>query len=237
MPAITPRNFWLWFGGTWLGVGAPFLAFGIWIAIDGARRSARLEREGRAAEGIVLVKEVREEDSGPSFRISFRFSPPGQGPITREAEVSEEAWDALEERGPIAVTYLPENPRRHRVSGEKKEFLLPLIFGILGGVLTCLGGMVLLKAIAARRAEARLAQEGIVADAKVTAVSTAKTRIHGVLQWRVRYRFEDSEGVVHEGATTISPEEVEGLEPGQTVRVRYDPARPGRTSWIGRAEA
>jgi len=237
MPAITARNFWFWFGGIWVGVGIPFLLIAAGVAIDGARRRDRLEREGRAAEGIVLAKEIRPQDSGPSYRVSFRFSPPNGGAVSGAAEVSEEAWDALEERGPIAVTFVPGSPTWHRVQGQEDDLLLPVIFGILGGILASLGGMILWKAFAARRAEARLADVGVVADATVTAVSTARMRINGVRQWRVRYRFEDGEGNAHEGATTISPEEAEGLQPGRVVRVRYDPERPGRYAWIGRTEA
>ncbi len=233
--AITPRNFWLWFGGIWLSVGVPFLAIGVGFTIHQSLTAKRLEREGQPAEGMVLVKEVRRDDSGYTFKVSFRFSLTGDGPLVGSAEVDEEAWDALEERGPIPVTYLPGNPRSHRVPGQKMEVLLPVIFGILGGILTVLGGMVVLRTVSARRREAHLAEEGVVTRATVTDVHTARIRVHGTWQWRIRYRYEDGQGNAHQGVATVTPEEAEGWQPGQTGAVRFDPARPRRSVWLGKA--
>lgn len=161
--AITPRNFWFWFGGIWVAVGVPFLAIGVGVAIGGARLSARLEREGRTVEGIVLAKEIRERDFEPVCRVDYRFVPPGGTPITASAEIDEATWDALVERGPIAITVLPGDPARHRAQGQGSAVFLPAVFAILGTILSSLGGMVLLRARAARRREVDPALPGSAA--------------------------------------------------------------------------
>jgi hypothetical protein len=232
--AITSRNFWTWFGGIWLGIGVPFLAIGIGVAIDGARLGARLAQEGRTVSGTVLAKEIREQDFEPVCRVDYRFFPPEGAPITGSAEIAEAAWDTLVERGPIAITYLPGDPRRHRVRGQGSSVLLPAIFGVLGSILTFLGGMVLVKSRAARRVAEPLGEDGSIAEATVVDLRTARLRIHGVWQWRVRYRFTDGAGRTHEGAATIAPEEADGLEAGSRGRVRYDPDRPRRSIWLRR---
>jgi hypothetical protein len=143
---MTPRRFWLMFGGIFLAVGAPFLAIGVGHAIHQSLLAKRLDREGQQAQGLVLTREIREDDSGSTCRVSYRFSTPGGEPLTGSTEVDDQAWDALVERGPIQVTYLSGDPRSHVVTGQRRQVLLPAVFSVLGGILTVLGSMVLIRA-------------------------------------------------------------------------------------------
>jgi len=51
------------------------------------------------------------------------------------------------EREPIRVTYLPDAPSSYRIEGQKDDWVLPVVFGILGSILTALGGFVFLRGL------------------------------------------------------------------------------------------
>lgn len=238
---ITPKNFWLWFGGIWLSVGSLFLVIGIWVGVHRIMVNDRLEKEGRTTKGMVLTKEVYStssksgSQSSPSYRITFRFTPREAETVRGTAEVNAEDWDVLEERGPIQVTYLPDQPQSHRVLGQSKtEIVLPLVFGVVGGILSSIGGFIVLNALGKRTREKALKRAGGTAEATVTDVGPANVRINGILQGKLRYRFQDPSGTLQTGSCTLSPEEAQDWQPGQTGKVRYDLRRPGINVWIGK---
>jgi hypothetical protein len=148
--------------------------------------------------------------------------------------VNAEDWDALEEQGPIPVTYLPDQPQSYRVVGQSKEILLPLIFSVAGGVIGSIGGFIVYNAVGTRRREKELSHSGIVTEATVTDIGPSYLRINGIPQMKLRYRFQDAQGKTREGSCTMSPEEAENWQPDQTGRVRYDARKPGVNIWQGR---
>ena len=238
---ITPKNFWLWFGGIWLSVGSLFLVIGISNGVHGIMVHDRLEKEGRTTKGMVLTKEVYTTSSksgsrsSPSYRVTFRFVPREGEAVRGTADVNIEDWDALEERGPIRVTYLPDQPQSHRVLGQSKaEVVLPLVFSAVGGVLSLIGGVIVLNALGKRKREKALRRSGGTAEATVTDVGPANVRINGIQQGTLRYRFQDPSGALQTGSCTLTPEEAQDWQPGQTGKVRYDLRRPGINVWIGK---
>jgi hypothetical protein len=240
--AITPQNFWFWFGGLWLFVGGLFLVVGIWVGVHQFRVNDRLDHEGRTAEGMVLTKEIHttssknSSSSSPTYLVIFQFAPVQLEIVRGRAEVTEDVWDHLEERGPISVTYLPDSPQSHRVPGQTKaDLVLTSVFAILGGILSSLGGLVLFKARAAQQRNERLRRGGFLAEATITGIDPANIRINGVQQWKLRYRFQDAQSTVHEGSSVMSPEEAPQWQVGRTGQVRYDPRKPGRHIWIGKS--
>lgn len=237
---MNPKNFWLWFGGIWLSVGGLFLVVGVSVGIHQMRVDDRLEKEGRTVKGMVLTKEIYTTSSksgsrsSPSYRVTFRFTPREGEAVRGAADVNAEDWDALEERGPIQVTYLPDQPQSHRVFGQSKEILLPLIFGVVGGVVGSIGGFIVFNAIGKSKREKELRRSGIVTEATVTDVGPSYVRIKGVSQLKLRYRFQDARGKTREGSCTLSPEEAGKWPPGHTGMVRYDIRKPQVSVWIGR---
>jgi hypothetical protein len=234
------KNFWLWFGGSWLSVGSLFLVLGLSVGVHQMRVNDRLEKEGRTVEGVVLTKEVSTTSrkggkrSSPSYRVTFRFLPREGESVRGAAEVDEEDWDALEERGPIQVTYLPDQPQSYRVAGQSKGVLLLLIFSIVGGVISSIGGFLVYNAVGTRRREQELSRSGMTAEATVMDIGPSYLRINGVPQLKLRYRFQDAGGKTREGSCTMTPEEAGTWRSGQTGRVRYDPKKPRVSIWIGR---
>jgi len=238
---ITPQNFWLFFGGLWLFVGGLFLVIGISVGVHKFTVNDRLEKEGRAVEGMVLTKEIYTTSSksgsrsNPSYRVTFRFAPL-QGEVVRgTGEVNADVWDSLEEQGPIQVTYLPDQPQAHRVPGQSKtDVVLPLVFGVLGGILSSIGGVIVFNAVGKRKREEELRRTGGNAEATVTDVGPANIRINGIQQWKLRYRFQDPSGALQSGSCTLTPEEAQEWQAGQTGKVRYDLRRPMTNLWVGK---
>jgi hypothetical protein len=149
------------------------------------------------------------------------------------ADVTAEDWDMLEERGPVQVTYLPDEPQSYRIHGQSDDTVLPIVFGVVGGVIGSLGGFVVFNAVGTRRRERNLARTGMTADATITDVGPSYLRINGVNQVTLHYEFQDAQGKTRKGSSTMSPEEAGEWPPGRTGRVRYDPRKPSVNVWIG----
>src|SRR5687768_2315213 len=238
---MNPKNFWFWFGGIWLVVGTIFLVVGISVGVYRSQLNDRLDKEGRTVDGIVLTKEIyttsnkRRSRSSPSYRVAFRFVPREGEMVRGTADVTTEEWDLLEERGPIQVTYLPERPQSYRVTGQSQDVLLPIIFGVVGGVVGSIGGFIVYNAVGKRKREKELSRTGVTAEATITDIGPSYLRIKGVSQIKVSYHFQDGRGQTREGSCTMSPEVAGNWSPGQKGQVRYDPRKPTANVWIGNA--
>lgn len=238
---MNPKNFWLWFGGISLLVGAPFLIIGLYIGVQTNIVNKRLDTEGRTVEGMVLTKTITSKSSGssrhrsstPTYKVTFRFVTPG-GLVNGEAEMTRDAWDALVEREPIRVTYVPDAPQHHRVEGQTSGWILPVIFTILGGIFTTMGGFIFFRAWSRLQLGTRLQREGITTTATVSDVQVSYLRINGVNQCVVLYHYQDDRGRSHTGKEYFSPEEAGRWKQGDQVSIRYDRRRPQHSIWLGK---
>lgn len=140
----SPTKFWLWFGGIWVGVGAPFLFIGLLVGARAIQTDRRFPAEAHTAQGLVLTKSL-DKDNGSW--VAYRFSTSEGRTVKGNARVTTEVWDRLAERGPIEVSYLPDLPEASRIPGQlfTEEVALPAIFTALGGILTALGSFVLIR--------------------------------------------------------------------------------------------
>ena len=152
---ITNENFWRLFGGVWLAVGLLFLLIGGGIGLERRAGAARLDEEGMTTDGIVLTKARQSsDDSANADSVTFRFIDARGATVHGSASLDPVAWDALVERGPIRVVYLPERPDVHRVPGQRSgEAVLAFVFPLVGLVLAALGAFVLLNARRIRRGD------------------------------------------------------------------------------------
>jgi hypothetical protein len=83
--------------------------------------------------------------------------------------------------------------------------------------------------------ERRLLATGTPARATITEVEETYTRINGRYQWRARYQYQDQDGRTHQGSSTLlSPSEAQTWRPGDQAFIRYDPADPATSIWLGR---
>lgn len=238
---ISPKNFWLWFGGIWFAVGTPFLIIGLYLGWQHIHVTKRLDTEGKTVEGMVLTKARKTSSSGsnrrnstPTYEVTFRFLTPGTV-VTGKADVSRDTWDSLVEREAIQVTYLPDAPRHYRVDGQTSGWWLPAIFTILGGIFGGLGGFILLRAHALLQIKRRLQREGVSTTATVSEVRTTNVRINGVPQLAVHYEYRDERGRTHAGKETRPPEEAARWKEGDRIQIRYDRRNPSHSMWAGTA--
>ena len=136
-------------GALFLVVGLALLAAAIVPATLDHLRAARVASAGVDAEGMVLVK--RREEAGrlvvanasaPLFEyfVRYRF-PAGSAQAQGTARVSRETWGALEEREPIAVRYLRDDPGTSRVEGQLGPTgSSAIILGAVGVLFAAIGG-------------------------------------------------------------------------------------------------
>jgi hypothetical protein len=226
---ITNSNFWLWFGGLWLAVGLCFLGIGGGVAVYRSGLAARLDAEGVPVEGFVVAKEiVAPRDRSTSYNVTFRFTDARGETIRGSAKLDAETWDALVERGPIEVVYLPDRPQTYRIAGQSdSELVIAIVFPLVGVVLALGGGLLLGNALRTRR----VASTGAIANASVVEVRPGRLHVNGIPQWEVRYRFQDATGQAREGKCSVSPDAAQRLKPGVVGRVRYDARNPRANVW------
>lgn len=238
--AITPKNFWFWFGGLWFVFGVMFLSVGLYVGIQQEVVSKRLDAEGTTVQGMVLTKIMRSsssrsrrQNSSPTYEMTFRFLTP-EGLVHGTAQVTPAAWDQFVEREPLEVTYLPDDPQRYRIEGQTIGWILPVVFTVLGGLFTIIGGFILLNTRNQSRAKERLQREGLPAGGTVVDVRPGNIRINRVQQWNLHYRYQDHRGTSHTGKVPLSPEEAETWKTGDTGKVRYDQLHPQKSIWLGK---
>jgi hypothetical protein len=82
--------------------------------------------------------------------------------------------------------------------------------------------------------ERRILATGTTVRASVTEVGQTYTRVNGRYLWRVHYQYADGSGMSHRGASgLLDSREAQTWRPGDQVFVRYDPAQPSMSVWIG----
>jgi len=236
---LAKRSFPFWFGGIWFVVGAPFLVLGLYFSVDAFLQREEFKREGQVTQGIVLTKQIsrsqRDTRKSTNYWVGYRFTAADGRVVRSEAQVSRDLWDRLVEREPVQVTYLPSRPRTNWIEGQGPNWMLPLVFALLGVVLASIGGWILLKGVSGIARELRLQSEGTIAEATVVEVGPASVTFNGVPQWRIRYHYQDHRGRTHSGASGLmAPDEAQEWKVGDKGTARYDTRAPRKSVWVGR---
>ncbi len=220
-------------------VGVAFFAASIAMVINAAIMTMTEIRY--ADEAIVVPATVLERDFLPAerdgnpetrYRIRFRYVIDGAEQEQTD-EVDVERWEALAPGAQFDLSVLPGEGARPRDGGlGEKIAIAAMLLGsmIFGPVGWQLGVKRLRRALKRIRAYYR----GTEAPGEVVGVFDTGTAINRVRMACMRFRFNDARGVSREGETgLLYPAETEGLEPGMTGVVRYDPADPEISVWMG----
>jgi hypothetical protein len=226
------RSFWLVFGGIWLAAGVIMLVVGIGMALDERRWGAAVE-----TTGIVLTKDIvpADSDSSTEYRVGFRYTTDSGATAEGDQRVDVHAWEALTERGPIRVFYLPGSSEPARLDPTPDPFG-PVIFLVAGMLLAVVGGFLVVRTVRNLLRADRLMRTGTATDATVSAVEQTNVSFNRRPQFRVRYAYRDGRGTSHEGDSGyLEWTEASSYDEGDTVRIRYDPARPADSVLLGRA--
>jgi hypothetical protein len=185
---------------------------------------------------MVLTKEINRasrRNSGASYEVNYRFMTGDGRQIEGWDEVDVHAWEALVERGPVTVEFLPGDPGTNRVAGNN-DWVFPLVFGGLGLLFSVGGGLTAGVGVRSVLRQARLRQGGVPAVAVVTAVEPTNVRVNGRPRWAIRYRYADPLGQERTGRSGhLTYEEANAWRPGDAGYIRYDARRPKQSVWVG----
>jgi hypothetical protein len=215
-------------GVVWLLAGLPVLAFGV----KQLREDRHFATAGRHIVGRVFSMSPRAGSGTVSrgHHVLYQFTTPERVSVTNEATMSQSAYYALSDGGPIDVIYLPEDPNQSRAHGEYSMVWVTLP---MGGVFTFIGVVCLGIAIRQTMFEWRMRRHGVLTEATVTDVVRANVKINSVWQARVGYHFSDERGTRREGHTLMPEPDAAQWTAGRRVYVKYDRTRPSTSLWIG----
>jgi uncharacterized protein DUF3592 len=228
------RSFWLLFGGIWLLAGLVLFVVGAGMALQEQVWSS----EALQTTGMVLTKDIvaADSDSSTQYRVRFRFSTESGTTVEGAQDVSVETWEALTERGPVAVHYLPSSPASARLD-PGANVVTSVIFLLVGLVVGGIGGVLVVRALRGLSRARRLLRSGVATEATVSGVEQTNITINRRPQFRVRYTYRDEHGGEHGGDSGYLDWEVATTwTEGDRVSIRYDPERPAESLWVGRME-
>lgn len=194
---------------------------------------------GVTTTGMVLTRDVvpARSSSSTRYRVSYRFTTLGGDVIEGSDGVDVSTWEHLQERGPIAVHYLPGRPSSNRLA-PGAGLAAPLIFLLVGLTITGAGGVLVVRALRHILEARRLLRLGRATAASVIGVDATNITVNGRQQFKVRYSYRDRQDRTHEGDSGyLGRQEAARWNPGDRVSIRYDPNRPDESVWIGEPEA
>ena len=218
-----PREIRLTPGGQALLVLSVLFAIGgaasfVGLSLVSARQAQtlRLWREQAVDTTGQVTRLWRRSSGGREHRMAYRFSIDGRT-YEHDARLSRPAWEALTVGGPVALRYLPSDPKESHPVGRGPRVMpsaLPALSG-LGLVVT--GGLVLLPLLQQRR----LLADGRPAPGRVTRHRKTKNGI------QYEFEFVVLSGGRREGKSgpVAKPPAV-----GEAITVLYDTDDPRRSA-------
>jgi hypothetical protein len=130
--------------------------------------------------------------------------------------------------GALGVYFIRRPPRRQ---SSLLFLLLPLGLGLS---FSMVGGIFANSGLAAQQLEQRLHEVGVTAQARVLYVERTGTRLNGRYLFRIRYEYRDSTGRSYEGSSGyLERSDAERYRDGDLAFIRYDPASPSSSIWLG----
>jgi hypothetical protein len=225
------RSFWLLFGGIWLFVGLIMLVTAAGIAVQERSWAS----EAVTTTGIVLAKDIvpADSDSSTGYRVRFRFATADGSSVEGSDAVQVATWEALTERGPIEVHYLPSSPSSARLESGPGAVGLA-IFLVMGSFFGGVGGVLFGRALLGLLRARRLLVTGVTTEATVTSVEETNVSFNRQPQFRIRYTYRDGQGEEHAGGSGyLDWQEASLWKPGDPVAIRFDRRRPAESQWAG----
>ena len=221
-----PRDVGLTRGGraltlvAWLLV-AGAVAGGVALHVEAERQSqaaSDFDQRSVTASAVVdrLWRKNSDEDK-PAF-AAFHFDANGAR-IDGESRLPLRQWRRLSTGSTVPLRYLPENPSRFVLAGQRRGGMPLAVPYVISSILAALA----LVCFAAVQWQRRLLSEGRPASAVVTAVRKHKGS-HGATHSEIAYEFRVLAGTVATGKSTAGKPAVVGAR----ISVVYDPEQPKR---------
>lgn len=230
---IAGRSVLLWVGSVFLVLGLVLLTIGVRTTIE----EHAYRTQGLSVDAVVLNKSLiradRIDHPATQYLIAYRFISSQGEDLTGTADVAVEEWERLEAGQTFAVTYLPDDPTSNRKPGGD-EWIAALVFSLVGGVFTCIGGVLVFADGRKLVQAARILRHGLLTEGTVVRAEPTATSMNRVTQWQIRYRYRDHIGREQEGVSHLmSPDEAAGWKEGNQGRVRFDRTHPDVSLWMG----
>jgi hypothetical protein len=219
-----------WVGAMFLLVGTTMLAIGV-SHIYG---EWRFSTDARAIEGMVLTKERKRSGrnhQSTRYEATYRFTI-ADATFEGRTRIPYEQWTPLIERQPVTVRYLPEAPSTSRLDGSR-TWPGATIPALLGCLFTAIGAWLFVGTVRSAKLEWRLRRHGVPGHGTVVDVRDRRLKINGVQQWRLRFEYDDSQGLRHAGSHDLAEHEALLWKTGDVGSVLYDPRKPSDAIWLG----
>ena len=197
------------------------LPIGTLLVREAKRQSAAADvMATRGVNATAVVDRVWRKSGDGNPRYVALYFDAGGARIYGERQLRQSAWEKLEAGSRVVVRYLPDNPQRWSIAGERQDglpmaigFVVP---GIMLGIAALCGGAV--------RWQRSLLTNGRVAPAVITSTHTHKSG-EGATHRVIRYEFPLTGGGAQKGKASAS----KNAAVGNTIYVLYDPDRPARS--------
>lgn len=231
---MASRSVLLWVGTLFLILGLVFLTIGIRVSLEEHAYNTR----GLDVQAVVLDKTLvranRQDIARTQYLVTYRFTSANGEEMNGTADVPVEEWERLEPGLTFPVTYLPDKMDSRRPPGGD-EWIAAMVFGIVGGVFTLLGGGLAFVDIRGLVRASHVLRHGLVTEGTVVRTEPTGTSMNRVTQWQIRYRYRDHIGRTQEGLShLVSPGEAARWKENDSGTVRFDRERPEVSLWVGR---
>ena len=218
-----------WFGLIWAAAGTLLAVIFTGIAIQ----QADFEERAKVADARIVEKGKEETQDG-STRCWLRYAwldASGKESVGLTT-TSWERWRTFGDGDVVPVRYLAEEPSRHELllDGESSSSVGRML-GILGGVIVgTIGFGLVFSAIRQSDRRVELLRSGTKATGTVLSVETMhNVKINRRHPIYLRVAYKDELGRDHQSDSACLPPALDGRwQPGDTVRVVYDPFQPAR---------
>ena len=217
-------RFWLWL--LFLGVMVPL----IMAARNDLGQMRTLLTHGRTATASVIDHHVTY-GKHETYTLDYIFEAEGDV-ISDSADVSHWEYQQTTDGGPLTITYLPGNPKIHRVGTvNRRGFDVSVAGWVVGGTLAflLLGGLLARMETFYRRARHLLrdgrAVGGVVTERKA---KTAQGKYGPLTTYTLCYRFQTPSGE-RAGQDTVPQSLYNQCPSGTALTVLYDAANPARS--------
>jgi hypothetical protein len=152
-------------GGLFFLLGAIFCCVAAWLFLGERIEAARLADGGKARGEVLRKLIVADRTQGsfvrPKHRIEYRFVPARGEPVSAEADIEPALWQRLGKGDPVEVHYLPADPAEHGIEGMQRDWVITLVFALIGGFFAPVGFWLARNGLTAKDAPAR-PQRGFV---------------------------------------------------------------------------
>ncbi len=224
-----------------IGIWAGLVFFGAGIAVLITAANMALIELRYARDAIIVPATVLERHFVPAdrtqnprtrYRIRYRYALDGAQAQELAEDVDVERWEALLPGTQFDLAVLPGEGTRPRGSG-LAEIISVAVLAVMGAIFVPLGWFLGVSQLRRELRRVRVYWRGTEARGEVLEIVDTGTAINRVPMARMRFRFTDVKGMVHEGETgLLSPAEADGLKPGDTGLVRYDIGDPEISVWV-----